>query len=225
MLMLPDWLPWLLQVNDSQFPSGAYAHSLGLEELVQNGAVSNADELEDFLRHQIVPSLLAFEIPYLLRAHAAAAAENFESLLAMDKELDAWKLAAETRAASRQLGSRRLALLRKLAPSPQLDHYAQSGAPCHHLIVTALELRGIPQEAAACAFAYQSLSGYSSASLKLLRIGQECVQLLLCGAVAHFFTGFSSRSVTMGGRIGWFNPLLEIASLRHARASERLFIS
>jgi urease accessory protein len=26
-------------------------------------------------------------------------------------------------------------------------------------------------------------------------------------------------------RTGWFNPLLEIASLRHALAGERLFIS
>jgi urease accessory protein len=223
--MLPDWLPWLLQVNDSQFPSGAYAHSLGLEELVQHGTVSSPDELEAFLRHQIVPSLLAFEIPYLLRAHAAAAAENLETLQAMDRELDAWKLAAETRAASRQLGSRRLALVRKLAPSAQLDHYAESGAPCHHLIVTALELRGIPPEAAACAFAYQTMSGYTSASLKLLRIGQERVQLLLRGAVTHFLTEFSSRPAAADGRIGWFNPLLEIASMRHARAGERLFIS
>jgi len=223
--MLPDWLLWLLQVNDSQFPSGAYAHSLGLEELVQHGTVNTPDALEAFLRRQIVPSLLAFEIPHLLRAHAAAVAENIDSLQAMDVELDAWKLAAETRAASRQLGSRRLALVRKLTPSPLLDRYAQSGAPCHHLIVCALELRETPPEAAACAFAYQTMAGYTSASLKLLRIGQERVQMLLRGAVAQFLTEFTSRPPAADGRIGWFNPLLEIASLRHARAAERLFIS
>jgi urease accessory protein len=223
--MLPDWLPWLLQVNDSQFPSGAYAHSLGLEELVQHGTVNTPDALEAFLRHQIVPSLLAFEIPYLLRAHAAAVEENLERLREMDVELDAWKLAAETRTASRQLGSRRLALVRKLTPSPLLDRYARGGAPCHHLIVCALELRGTPPEAAACAFAYQTVAGYTSASLKLLRIGQERVQMLLRGAVAQFLNEFSSPSRTADSRIGWFNPLLEIASLRHARAAERLFIS
>jgi urease accessory protein len=223
--MLPDWLPWLLQVNDSQFPSGAYAHSLGLEELVQQGIVKTPDDLEAFLHRQIVPSLLAFEIPWLLRAHAAAAAEEMETLRAMDAELEAWKLAAEMRAASRQLGSRRLALVRRLSPGPMLDQYAQSGAPCHHLTVCALELRGLPPEAAACAFAYQTISGYTSAALKLLRIGQERVQLLLRGAVNLFLTEFSRQPASPENRVGWFNPLLEIASLRHARASERLFIS
>src|SRR5262245_60261693 len=111
--MLPDWLPWLLQVNDSQFPSGAYAHSLGLDELVQHGIVREPQELEAFLHRQIVPGLLAFELPFLLRAHAAAAAGDLVRLRSLDFELDAWKLAAELRSASRRLGSRRLALVRR----------------------------------------------------------------------------------------------------------------
>lgn len=118
--MLPDWLPWLLQVNDSQFPSGAYAHSLGLEGMTQLESVRTAADLKAFLRRQIAPSLLAFELPYVRRAHAAAASENVEALRALDDELEAWKLAAELRAASRQIGSRRLALVRKLCPGPVL---------------------------------------------------------------------------------------------------------
>lgn len=224
--MHPDWLPWLLQVNDSQFPSGSYAHSLGLEELVQRGLVRNPGDLEAFLHRQIVPGLLAFELPCLLRAHAAAVAGDAERLRELDVELDAWKLAAELRAASRQVGSRRLALVRKLAPSPLLDQYAESGAPCHHLIVCALELRGTPCEAAVCAFAYQTLTGYASASMKLLRLGQERAQLLVRGAVSELLTQFTRRpAAAPGDRAGWFNPLLEIASMRHARAGERLFIS
>lgn len=223
--MLPDWLPWLLQVNDSQFPSGSYAHSQGLEGLVQLESVRTAADLEAFLRRQIAPSLQAFELPYLRRAHAAAAAENVEALRALDDELEAWKLAAELRAASRQIGSRRLALVRKLCPAPVLEHYAASGAPCHHLIITALELRGAPVEAAVCAFVYQTLSGYTSASLKLLRIGQEKAHTILRRVAAEVLDRHFRQAPEPDARTGWFNPLLEIASLRHARAAERLFIS
>jgi urease accessory protein len=116
--MLPEWLPWLLQVNDSQFPSGAYAHSMGLEELVQRGAVKKPEDLEAFLQHQIIPSLLAFELPYLIQAHALAGQGDPAELRALDEELDAWKLAAELRQASRQLGSRRLSLIQKLDADP-----------------------------------------------------------------------------------------------------------
>jgi len=66
------WL-WLLQANDTAYPSGAYAHSFGLEELVEAGVVSAAGDLEDFLGKQILPALLTFEIPFFARAHAALA--------------------------------------------------------------------------------------------------------------------------------------------------------
>ncbi len=221
--MPPDWLPWLLQVNDSQFPSGAYAHSLGLEELVQRGVVATPEGLRDFLHRQIVPGLLAFELPYLARAHAAAAGGEMEKLRAMDDELDAWKLAAELRSASRRLGSRRLALVRRLAPAPFVEAYADSGAPCHHLIICALELRGAPREVAACAFAYQTLSGYAYAAMKLMRLGQETAQMLVREALLELLPRIAPSPSP--GREGWFNPLLEIASMRHARAAERLFIS
>lgn len=223
--MLPDWLPWLLQVNDSQFPSGSYAHSLGLEGMTQLESVRTAADLEVFLRRQIAPSLQAFELPYVRRAHAAAAAENVEALRALDDELEAWKLAAELRAASRQIGSRRLALVRKLCPAPVLEQYAAGGAPCHHLIITALELRSAPVEAAVCAFVYQTLSGYTSASLKLLRMGQEKAHTMLRAVAVEVLDLHFRQPPDPDARTGWFNPLLEIASLRHARAGERLFIS
>lgn len=223
--MLPEWLPWLLQVNDSQFPSGAYAHSMGLEELVQRGVVRKPDDLEEFLKRQIVPGLLAFELPFLIRAHALAAAHDAQGLRAMDEELEAWKLAAELRQASRQLGSRRLALVQKLDEDPALAAYAQSGAPCHHLIACALELRRLPLAAAVCAFALQSISGYAISAMKLLRLGQERCQLIIRGTMAELAPQIDGLITTPTERIGWFNPLLEIASMRHARANERLFIS
>jgi urease accessory protein len=223
--MLPDWLPWLLQVNDSQFPSGAYAHSLGLEELTQRGLVNSPDELEAFLHHQVIPGLLAFEIPFLARAHASAVAEDLTALRSLDAELDAWKLAAELRQASRQVGSRRLALIRKLDTSAAIEHYAASDAPCHHLIICALELRRVPVAVAACAFAQQTVSGYSTAAMKLIRMGQERAQEIVRRAMTNLAPRMTEAASIRHERIGWFNPLLEIASMRHARARERLFIS
>lgn len=223
--MLPDWLPWLLQVNDSQFPSGAYAHSMGLEELVQCGVVKKAEDLETFLHRQIIPSLLAFELPFLIQIHTASAAGDLENVRALDDELEAWKLAAELRQASRQIGSRRLSLIHKLETDPLLETYASSDAPCHHLAVCALELRKLPIEVAVCAFALQTISGYAISAMKLIRLGQERCQLIVRHAMSELAPRLAPLTATPPKRIGWFNPLLEIASMRHARANERLFIS
>ena len=48
--MIADPLLWLLQANDSAYPSGAYAHSFGLEEIVESGVVRNATRSGGFHR-------------------------------------------------------------------------------------------------------------------------------------------------------------------------------
>ena len=67
-----DWLPQLLQTNDASFPSGSFAHSFGLEGLVQLGQVTDRDTFGDFIRHQIVPALEHFELPFVRLANEAA---------------------------------------------------------------------------------------------------------------------------------------------------------
>lgn len=216
------WL-WLLQANDTAYPSGSYAHSFGLEELVEAGVVGTAADLESFIGKQVLPALLTFEIPFFAKAHAAAVAGNIDELLALDTELDAWRIPAELRDASRRIGSQRLDLLAQLDPTPLVTEYRSRSPRSHHLVVTALELSAVPVSQAARAFAFQSVAGLAAASMKLMRVGQTACQLVVRRSLA-----------TLGGKIddslsqpvdGWFNPLVEIASLRHARANHRLFIS
>jgi urease accessory protein len=221
--MPTDPLLWLLQANDSSYPSGAYAHSFGLEEIVESGVVRNAADLENFLERQIIPALLAFEIPFFSRAHAAAVAMDHETLLALDGELDAWRIPSEIRDASRRIGSQRLDLLASLDGTPFITGFRAASPRAHHLVVSALELSSLPVAQAARALAFQSIAGLTAASMKLIRIGQSACQQILRSILAK-----------LGGQIdaaltrepdGWFNPLLEIASLRHARSHARLFIS
>ncbi|MES2476333.1 MAG: urease accessory UreF family protein [Verrucomicrobiota bacterium] len=216
------WL-WLLQANDTAYPSGAYAHSFGLEELVEAGVVRSADDLERYLQKQVMPALLTFEIPFFAQAHAAAVAGDADALLALDAELDAWRIPAELRDASRRIGSQRLDLLAQLNPTPLVLRLREASPRCHHLVVTALELSGVPVAQAGRAIAFQAVSSLTAASMKLMRIGQTSCQLIArrtLDALGGEIDAALSQPVD-----GWFNPLLEIASLRHARANHRLFIS
>lgn len=221
--MTSDPMLWLLQANDSSYPSGAYAHSFGLEELVHSGLITQAADLERFFEFQVLPSLLAFEIPTFAQAHDAAARQDLDSLRALDSELDAWRIPHETREASRRIGSQRLDLLAALHEAPFISSFRSACPRGHLLVVSAIELSSVPMADAARAFAYQAIAGLVSASMKLIRIGQNACQRILRRTLE-----------LLGGRIdaalasdpdGWFNPLLEIASLRHARSHARLFIS
>lgn len=216
------WL-WLLQANDTAYPSGSYAHSFGLEELVETGVVRTAPDLGAYLERQVLPALLTFEIPFFVRAHASALAHDISGLLAIDAELDAWRIPAELRDASRRIGSQRLELLHQLDPSPLVLKIREASPRCHHLVVTALELSSLPVAQAARAFGFQSIACLTAASMKLMRIGQTACQKISRETLAKL--GEKIDASLSQPPDGWFNPLIEIASLRHARANHRLFIS
>ncbi|HEX8371790.1 MAG TPA: urease accessory UreF family protein [Chthoniobacterales bacterium] len=225
------WLPFLLQTSDALFPTGAYAHSLGFEEMVRLGVVRDEATLSDFLHQQLLPSLETLELPYLRYAFEAA---DLPALLTIDHEIHAWKIAAETRDASMQLGIRRLKALEALQSihqSPLLEDFSaalrENRAAGHHLIVCALQARveSIPREAALTLYAYQSLAACCGAALKLVRIGQDACQRALRNASTHLSETVTASMHVERENAGSFNPLLEIASMRHHFARERLFIS
>ena len=228
---MESWLPFLLQTSDALFPTGAYAHSLGFEESVRLGVVRDAASMSGFLREQIVPAQREHELPYLRFAWEAAAAGHLAELRRIDLEISAWKLAPETRDASAQLGTRRLKALQNISQTPLLrafDCLIASGA-CrgHHLSVCGLQaaVAGVPIAAALATYLYQSLAAICAAAMKLIRIGQDaCQRALREAALLSEETVLASLEITRPNA-GWFNPALEIASLRHARADERLFIS
>ena len=216
-------LLWLLQSNDTGYPSGGYAHSYGLEELVRAGVVKDAKGLEGFLEKQLVPNLLKFELPFFAKAHGVAAAGDIGKLVALDEELDAWRIPAELRDAGRRVGSQRLGLLAELDGAEVVVKLRSSCPRAHHLIVTAVELRGMELGQAARAFAFQAVVAATAASMKLMRIGQIACQKALHRTLAEMEPEVDA-SLTREPD-GFFNPLLEIASLKHAYSNERLFIS
>lgn len=222
------WLPLLLQTADALFPTGAYAHSLGFEEAVRLGVVRDAASLRTFLIEQIAPAQRRQELPYLRFAFEAAV---IGERCALDAEIDAWKLAGEQRAASAQLGMRRLKAVRTICAAEELGEFERAigdgRAIGHHLVVFALQARvmHLPLRAALAAWYYQSLAAVCAAALKLIRIGQDGCQRALRDAASLTQTAIDESLTIQRDDAGWFTPMLEIASMRHARADERLFIS
>lgn len=224
-----DWLPFLLRTTDPLFPTGAYAHSFGLEEFLRLSGASCEADLRRFLDLHILPALTYQELPYFRFVHTCSGANDLAGLVTLDYEINAWKIPAELRAASLSLGARRLAILLKTASTPLLSGLAgRIGAGemrGHHLTVSGAQYAAVPLEAALTAYLYQTLSSYCVAALKLIRIGQEACQRLLAACLERAPEAVSHSLGVERAQAGCFNPLLDIASMRHETAFERLFIS
>jgi len=224
-----NWLPIFLQTSDALFPTGAYAHSLGFEEFARLAGVRDEAGLRGFVELHLLPALREQELPYLRFAHECA--DDATSLHEIDREISAWKLAREVRDASITIGRRRLAALRAVNDLPRYaalaDAIASGEARGHHLTVCAVQAigEGFPLDAALGAWFYQSIAGACSAALKIIRIGQDGCQRVLRAALAKADETIAASLDVQRDDAGTFDPLLEIAAMRHEFSNERLFIS
>ena len=227
------WLVGLLQAGDSYYPTGAYAHSFGLEGLVQAGMIHDRATLREFIFLSVLPALRQAELP--LAAHAYAALDPVAPDWVKVGELcvlsHALKSAKEARAATENIGKQRAELAAALhghaLAKAYLEHAAVGGWPFSSAISSALEGRvmGAPLAAVLAGLTYASVGGLLAASMKIMRIGQNASQSLLTEALGQAPKIIAAASIVPMDEIGWFNPWLDIAAARHETADGRMFIS
>lgn len=225
------WIARLLQTTDSFYPTGAYAHSFGLEGLVQSGVIRNRDTLRRFLLEQALPQLARTELAVAARAWDAAGDPPDWGTLRRLAELGAaLRGTRETRAASAGIGAQRLDFAATLHAGLAIEvnlRAAAEGWPRPSCLAAAIEGRtlGAPREAVMAALLYGTLSGLIAAAVKLLRLGQNASHTLLAEALTAGEAAITDACARPLDELGVFNPWWDIASSRHESADFRLFIS
>lgn len=226
------WLCRLLQTGDSFFPTGSYAHSFGLEGLVQVGVVHDRDTLRAFLRDAVVPALRHVELP--LASHAWRALgdpPDWERVGMLAILAHAQRSPREARVAMENIGRQRAELSAQLSrhwlAEAYLAHAAEHRWPHVPVLSSALEARvfGAPLPALLAAIIYQTFAGLIAAAMKLIRLGHQAAQMTLAEMLQSASTLATSAPLVPIEDIGWFNPWLDIAAARHETSDFRLFIS
>jgi urease accessory protein len=218
-------------MSDSFYPTGAYAHSFGLEGLAQAGVVRDLGTLRSFLLEHALPSLVRTDLP--LAAQAWAAAGNPPDWLRLRQLCflgAAVRGAREPREASEAIGRQRIELAARLHGGLAAEFASRAragGWPASTGVAAAIEGRvhGAPCEAVLAAAVYSTVAGLVAAAIKLLRLGQNAAQTLIREVLAGTPALIAASLATAPAAIGAFNPWWDIAASRHETADGRLFIS
>lgn len=228
-----EWLAGLIQTTDTLFPSGGYAHSYGLEELVALGRIGSSEALEEFLTKEIMPGLENLELPYLRFCSDAVKNLKYEELMDLNEEISAWKLTRESREAGKSQGTQMIRMIREIYACPASAEFnrklLERGGQCQQITATALlrHAQQVPLTSGMIAWIYQVISNYCSASVKLLRLGEVACQRIIHRLLeTNGVRKVISKSLQVKREdAGFFNPMLDLASARHELAFSRLFIS
>ena len=225
------WICGMLQTGDSFYPTGSYAHSFGLEGLVQEGVVRDRDTLRAFLHHAAIPALRHNELPLAAHAWHAFDEPDWKLIGELCVLSSALKTSREARTASENIGRQRTELavnLRDCSLAREfLRHAAANAWPSAAPVAAALEGHaiGAPVDGVLAGVYYATLASLLSAAMKILRLGQNNAHSLLTEALALAPEIIASSAATSIDDIGWFNPWLDIAAARHETADARMFIS
>lgn len=221
----------LLQFADGLFPSGGFAHSLGLETYAQDGRVRDADGLREFVGVHLEGSAGPADAVAVALAARAGLAHDMDACAELDRRLDAMKTVPEFRAASRQMGRQTARAAAALPDEPWAARLAaaidDATLPGHHAVIFGATTgrAGASPEAAAAAFLHSTAALLVGAGLRLLPVGQVQGQQVLA-AMREPIVRLARRAAAAGAGDLWsFTPGLEIAGLRHAGLEGRLFRS
>lgn len=223
-ITMPD-LWHLLQTSDSAFPVGGFAHSYGLEGMVQAGAVNTPDELALFINEVWLPLMTHVDFPLVRLSHERAGERD--AILRLDELARACRATAEARRAQQQMGAQRLKMVADMTGHPAFALWRETDWHTSWPVVWGLEagLLNTPLPDCLISYGYQSINGLLTASAKLIRIGPTEIQRQLTTFGPRIRHAVDESMHVREDDIGWFTPLLDITGAAHETAYTRIFIS
>lgn len=220
--MPADALLLALQHGDSAFPSGGFAFSWGLEELVRDEWIASGDQLSDFLSDLLANRWHGFDRIALARAFGAS---TLAEVADADRAVEIATWSAPMRAGSRRAGRAVLGVHARLAGPVVADYkaMAEADAELGHLpVVQGLVWReaGLDAASAEVLSAWTMAQGIAAAALRLGLVGHLSAQAVLHRARAEIVDMIARPPPE---HFAAFTPVADIALVRHGRRDARLF--
>ena len=213
----------LLQLFDSQFPIGAFAHSGGLETYGQSGA--GVPALRELMANQIDLGWGRGDLAAACLAWTAAAGPDANCALArLGSRVGAYKVIPSVRDTSIRLGSRTLSLVKRLYP--EVVGSLQIAPPHHAVVVGAVGQRlELPVRQLLLAYAHSLVVGSLAAATRCMPVSPTQAQTLLVELQPRLVDAVDRVQANPEAALFTCTPALDVRCHQQAFLHTRLFQS
>jgi urease accessory protein len=203
----------ILQLADSAFPTGGFAHSGGLEAMVSAGEVADEESLRRFLRDALMQSA----------SGACPFVDATGDVLAIDARCDQFLVSDVANRASRTQGRAFLDTAARIFPHSEIADLRETmrGSPRHHAPVFGAVARALGIERPSQLFLHVTLRGLTSAAVRLGVVGPHRAQRL----IFDLAPSLAQLPIPEIAGAVWTSPIHELFQGTHDRLYARLFQS
>lgn len=217
-----DWRVW--QLVDSAFPTGSFAHSLGLESAWHHGEVADTRDLQAFVRASLLQAAHS-ALPLLNDGYRAP-----DRLDEWDALNDAFLTNVAANRASRVQGRTLAATAARIWPHPTLDDLVTrttSTLSAHVAPIFGMVFRhlGVSLPTARQAFLFSVSRGVLSASVRLGIAGSYESQQIQSACVPWATHLLDAQQSAGHADLAQTSPIIDILQGAHDRLYSRLFQS
>lgn len=222
---------FLFQLCDSNFPTGGFSHSFGLESYIQankvHDYVSFSEWLEIYLDEQLVYSDgLAAKLVY-----DALDKDDFETIWKLDRMLTVQNLARETRDGTKRMGETMVKISESLYGAPILTIYRkrikEKQSFGHPAIVFAMvgHYLEVKRDTTILYYLYSSITTLVQNAVRAIPLGQTIGQKIIYAFHVKLNRAVQRIENLDENDFGVVSPGLELAQMQHERAGIRIFMS
>ncbi|WP_066088605.1 urease accessory protein UreF [Neobacillus novalis] len=221
----------LFQLCDSNFPTGAFSHSYGLESYIQENKVHNQETFSEWLRVYLNEQLIYSDGLACHLVYQALEEEDLQKVWKLDRLLTVQNLPRETREGTQRMGERMLNLVESLYDDPILSIYRKRigakqsfGHPAIVFTMIAHYLK-VSKAETTLFYLYSVVSSLVQNAVRAIPLGQTAGQKII-----HQIQGDLAKAATTIGQLdeedfGLVSPGLELSQMMHERINIRIFMS
>ncbi|MFJ7727560.1 urease accessory protein UreF [Neobacillus sp. NPDC097160] len=221
----------LFQLCDSNFPTGAFSHSFGLESYIQENIVNNPETFSQWLQVYIKEQLIFSDGLASHLVYQALEQKDFQKVWKLDRLLTVQNLPRETREGTQRMGERMLNLVQSLYDAPILSIYRKRieskqsfGHPSIVFTIVAQHL-GVPKSTAVLFYLYSVVSSLVQNAVRAIPLGQTAGQIIIRDAQDTLVEAIETIQQLDEEDFGIISPGLELSQMRHERVNIRIFMS